>query len=186
MVPIVLDTARIKIAVIGGGSEALSRLRLLRAHGAEPQAIYAPEPSLALSREAGQALVPRLPSRDEIAALDVLFIGDLDETDATRLVETAHAVKTRVNVQDVRGLSDFHVPATLRRGALLIAVSTEGNSPGLSRRLAAHLGETFGGEWAERVSEIARARETWRAEGMSMDGLSRATDRYIDEKGWLA
>jgi precorrin-2 dehydrogenase/sirohydrochlorin ferrochelatase len=186
LVPVVLDAARVKIAVVGGGNEALSRLRLLRAHGAEAEAVYAPEASPALAREAGTALVHRLPSREEIAAMDVLFIGDLDESLAAQLAESARAVKTRVNVQDARGLSDFHVPAALRRGALLITVSTDGASPGLARRLALHLGESFGSEWAEHVSEISRAREGWRAEGMSMDALSRATDRYIDEKGWLA
>jgi precorrin-2 dehydrogenase/sirohydrochlorin ferrochelatase len=186
LVPVVLDTARIKIAIAGGGREALGRLRQLRGHGAEPKAVYAPEASPALAEEAGALLVPRLPSREEIAALDVLFIGDLDAALAARLAESARAVKTRVNVQDARDLSDFHVPAALRRGSLLIAVSTDGASPGLARRLALHLGGSFGSEWAEHVSEISRARETWRAQGMSMEALSRATDRYIDEKGWLS
>lgn len=180
-----LDPARIDIALVGDGDQALSRLRLLRAHGAHPAAVYAPEPSVALAAEAGGLIIRRLPRADEIAAVDVLFIGDLDEAQAQSLAQDARSAKTLVNVQDARTVSDFHMPAAMRRGALLITVSTDGASPGLSRRLAAHLADAFGEEWTERVSEISRARERWRAAGMSMRDLSHETDRYIDEKGWL-
>lgn len=185
MVPVVLDPGRVRFALVGGGEQALSRLRMLKAHGASPKAVYAPRASAPFAGEAGEALVPRLPSRAEIADVDVVFVGDLDRQEAAGIVRDARAVKTLVNVLDVREESDIHVPASVRRGALLVTVSTDGASPGLARRLAAYLGEKFGAEWSARVEEIARARQGWRAQGMSMQELARATDRFVEEKGWL-
>ena len=47
------------------------------------------------------------------------------------LAGRARAQGILVNVEDEPLLCDFHVPATVRRGDLLLTVSSAGRSPGL-------------------------------------------------------
>jgi len=52
-----------------------------------------------------------------------------------------------VNIEDAKPLCDFHVPSLVRRGDLVMTVSTAGRSPGLARRLRRHLEKLFGDEF---------------------------------------
>jgi len=55
--------------------------------------------------------------------------------------------------------SDFHVPAHFRRGKLLVAVSTGGGSPTLSRKIREKLEVEFGHEYEAVVDFLAMVRE---------------------------
>jgi len=70
-----------------------------------------------------------------------------------------------VNVEDVPELCDFHVPATIRRGDLLLTVSTGGKAPGLAKLIREWLEKKLGLEWSDRLHELAQARARWRGEG---------------------
>ena len=186
MFPVALDLKTLRSAVAGGGEAAERRLRLLDEAGAAAVRVFAPEPEAAMEARAGARLERRLPEAGDLAHLDVLFIADLGETDERRLAAAARAAKVLVNTEDVRPLCDFHVPAIVRRGDLLLAVSTGGASPGLARRLKRHLEALFGAEWSARIDEISGARARWREEGLTLPELARRTDALIDEKGWLS
>ena len=186
MFPIALDLSVLRAAVAGGGEAAERRLRLLDEAGATDVRVFAPDASSAMSARAGRRLTPRLPEAGDLTAIDILFIADLDDAAARDLAAAARAARVLVNTEDVRPLCDFHVPAMVRRGDLLLAVSTGGASPGLARRLKRHLESLFGPEWAARMDEISGARARWRQQGLPLPELARRTDALIDEKGWLA
>ena len=186
MFPVSLDLKVLRAAVAGEGSAARQRVRLLDEAGARDIRVFAPEAGAEMSEAAGDRLVDRLPTDADLDALDVLFIADLGEEEEQRLAGLARARKVLVNTEDVRPLCDFHVPAMVRRGDLLLAISTGGASPGLARRLKAHLGAAFGEEWADHINEIASARLRWREEGVPLPELGKRTNALIDEKGWLS
>jgi precorrin-2 dehydrogenase/sirohydrochlorin ferrochelatase len=77
------------------------------------------------------------------------------------------------------------VPAVVRRGDLLLAVSTGGGAPGLSQRIKGHLQTLFGPAWAERVAAVSAARARWRGEGRPKSEVARLTQEMIDAEGWL-
>ena len=185
MVPIVLNAAKVNIAVAGEGEGALGRVRFLKSHGASPVAVFAPKPSAALQAEAGGALVAHWPRAQDLRGVHVLFAAGLDGADAEAAAEAARESKTLLNLEDVPALCDAHVPATVRRGDLLLTVSTGGRAPGLARRLALWLGDLFGVEWEERLGTIAEARGRLRAQGLKGRALAAETDRMLIEKGWL-
>jgi precorrin-2 dehydrogenase / sirohydrochlorin ferrochelatase len=63
------------------------------------------------------------------------------------------------NVVDDPPRCDFFYPAVVRRGPLQIAISTDGRSPALARRLRMELEGQFGpeyGQWVEQVGKIRR------------------------------
>ena len=74
MLPIVLDLARVPVALIGRDAQALKRLRLLEADGVARVRIFSDTPSEALRAYAGERLVERLPSAADLAARDAQLL----------------------------------------------------------------------------------------------------------------
>jgi len=165
MVPIALDPSRLRLAVAGNGAQAERRAALLRAAGAEPTI---------LPGEAG-----------ELPPLDVLWIADLAPDEAARLAARARALRILVNVEDQPALCDFHNTAELRRGDLLISVSTNGQSPGMAGAIRDRIGSMFGPEWEDRVAELGARRRAWQAEGRSLRELALLSADALAQSGWL-
>jgi len=170
MLPIILDCSKTRVGIAGSGEGLLRRLKVVRASGPEEPAIYE----------------GRIPSATELASLQILFIAGLEAETSRSLAEAARTAGVLVNVEDVPELCDFHVPAQIRRGDLLLAVSTAGRSPALSRVLRENLEQRFGPEWEERLEQISNLRREWRAEGAAPDEVSARTRSLLQERGWLA
>jgi precorrin-2 dehydrogenase/sirohydrochlorin ferrochelatase len=185
MIPIALDPLTTSLAVAGNGAIALRRLRALRRAGAADVVMFAPDPSDELRAEAGVALRPFLPDAAALADLHVMWIADLPADEATDLVAQARALRVLVNVEDVPAHCDFHSVAEVRRGNLLLTVSTNGAAPGLAGSIRRTLETCFGPEWEERVGEVAALRRTWRAEGVAMPEAARRIDALVAERCWL-
>jgi precorrin-2 dehydrogenase/sirohydrochlorin ferrochelatase len=90
-----------------------------------------------------------------------------------------------VNVEDVLPLCDFHVPAVVRRGELLLTASTGGTVPGLARALREWLAQSFGPEWSGRLKDLSAARARWRSDGLTMAQVSAKVRDLVAERGWL-
>jgi precorrin-2 dehydrogenase/sirohydrochlorin ferrochelatase len=115
-----------------------------------------------------------------------VFIAGLQEDQARPLYEAAHEAGALVNTEDMRALCDFHMPAVVRRGDLLLTASTGGKSPGLARQLRKMLEQQFGPEWESILEDVATARQSWLDEGLSFSEVAKRTETYIEQNGWLA
>ena len=167
MLPITLTPHTLKVALIGQGDALARRQALLGAAGVEARLLPPDAPDAALS------------------GLNLLFVAGLPEGESRHLATRARAQGVLVNVEDVLPLCDFHVPALVRRGDLLLTVSTGGQAPGLSRAVRESLAEQFGPEWTERLRELSLARARWRAEGLSMAEVSQRLRDHVHKEGWL-
>jgi precorrin-2 dehydrogenase / sirohydrochlorin ferrochelatase len=185
MFPISLDVALLPVAVVGNGAACARRVGQLREAGAAHLQVFAPEPIAALVEIAGAALVRRLPDAAEIRAVGALWTADLPRPVLETLAATARVVGTLVNTEDDLPLCDFHTPSFVRRGDLVLAVSTGGKSPALARRIRKFLQTQFGPEWAERLDRLAALRLAWRAEGLDMASVAARTEGELDTQGWL-
>lgn len=186
MVPIALNPLHTILAIAGNGNVALRRLRGLRAGGAFDALVFADAAEEALAAEAGCALRRHLPDADDLASLNVLWITDLPEDAADALAARARAARVLVNVEDRPAACDFHSVAELRRGDLLMTVSTGGAAPGLAGSIRRNLQRCFGDEWAARVDEVAGLRAGWRAAGVNMPEAARRIDTLVDERCWIS
>lgn len=186
MLPVILDTTDMIVAIIGSGPQARRRLQMVDEAGVGFVRVYAEQAQEEMRALAGDRLIEAWPSEADIAACHVVYIANVDDALAERLTGEARAHKALVNVEDVKPLCDFHVPAIVRRGDMLLTASTGGKSPGLARRLKADLQARYPSDWQHRLDTLADARETWRAEGADFAELIKRTNEMIDAEGWLS
>ncbi len=185
MLPIVFDVSAGAIVLVGEGDLVVRRLELLEAANASVR-VYSAEPSEELKALAGDRLVGARPQDADLAAAQLVFGAGLTDAEGEELAHRGRSLGALVNIEDVKPLCDFHVPSMVRRGDLTMTISTGGKSPGLARRLRRHLEMLFGPEWAGHLKQIGEMRQSWRAEGLPLDEVSRKTDSYIDQQGWLS
>jgi precorrin-2 dehydrogenase/sirohydrochlorin ferrochelatase len=185
MIPLALDPKFCRVAVAGNGDLALRRLRALRRAGAAEALVFADAPNAALAAEAGAQLRPHLPGMADVAPLHALWIVDLPEDVAESLATAARSAKILVNVEDRPAFCDFHSVAELRRGDLLLTVSTNGAAPGLAGTIRRGLETCFGPEWDDRVAELAALRAGWRDEGVKMSEAARRINAIVEAGCWL-
>lgn len=185
MIPVMVDPRAVRIAVVGQGPAFARRVRQLLDGGAEELILFSLAADADLRDLVGVKVVDRLPESDDFSRVSLVYFAGLDTDRAEPLVEAAKKRKVLVNVEDVTGLCDFHVPGVVRRGDLLITVSTGGQSPGLARRLRKDLEAGFGVEWEARLDTLAAARRAWLDEGMDLAAVAAHTDTMIDKHGWL-
>lgn len=74
-----------------------------------------------------------------------------------------------VNVVDVPRYCSFILPSVLRRGKLTVAVSTEGASPSLAKRIRQQLEESFPPAYEDYIDLAALARAHLRQQGIPYD-----------------
>jgi len=186
MFPIVLDLSILPVILAGNGPQAARRLALLDDDRAGLVTVHAPAPCEALAGAAGERLVRRWPAPAEIASAKLLLIADgIESSEVSDLVAVARAAGTLVNVEDRPELSDFHSPALVRRGDLLVTVSTGGRSPALARRLGRFLAEVFGPEWQGRLEELAALRSQWREAGADPSTVGAWSEAWVERNGRL-
>jgi len=75
-----------------------------------------------------------------------------------------------VNVVDNPEISDFIVPALVRRGDITIAISTAGKSPALARKIRAELEKSFGAEYVSLVRLVNEVRSELISRGVTVHG----------------
>lgn len=167
MLPLVLNPVNLRVGLTGRGHERDRREALLAEAGVEVRLLPEPVPDALL------------------ASLQVLFVAGMPEGESRDLATRARAAGVLVNVEDVLPLCDFHVPAIVRRGDLLLTASTGGQVPGLARALRETLADQFGPEWTTRLKELGQARAKWRAEGLSPAQVSQNVRDLIAAMGWL-
>lgn len=173
------------MALIGRGRIALKRLAWLIEGGADDIAVFSDHPEPEFEEAAGARLRHHLPSVAELAAFRIVWIADLPLDRALRMARLIRAQGSLVNVEDVKEGCDFHNPALVRRGDLLLTVSTNGKSPGLAVRIKRQLAAAFGPEWRERLEGIGRKRHAWKRRPRPLAELVSLTDAAIDSQGWL-
>ncbi|HEX9809091.1 MAG TPA: bifunctional precorrin-2 dehydrogenase/sirohydrochlorin ferrochelatase [Alphaproteobacteria bacterium] len=185
MYPVIFDPRRLRVVLVGAGEAVLRRLEGLEGSAAEDFRVFSPTPSVRLLERAGGRLHRRLPVPSDLAGTHLVLVAGLDDEASGRIAAMARAAGIPVNVEDRPEWCDFHVPAVVRRGDLLLTASTGGRSPGLAGRLRERLESLFGPEWEERMECLAEAREGWRAEGCDPAALARRTGEWIDRRRWF-
>jgi precorrin-2 dehydrogenase/sirohydrochlorin ferrochelatase len=174
-----------RCVIVGGGRIATRRLKALLEAGAAIEVI-APSASNEITDMAERGLVTWhrrgfAPHDLDGAWLALSATGDL-EVDQ-EVARCAAERQVWVASADDPSASTCSIPTVLRRGDLLITLSTAGRSPALAAWLKDRLSEEFGPEYETLLDVIAEIREEQKALGLPTEGLDwrRALDSGILE-----
>jgi precorrin-2 dehydrogenase/sirohydrochlorin ferrochelatase len=173
MIPIHLDPAQTRIGLVGRGMLTVRRLNWFQALGTIPL-IFSDRPEPDLSAAAGPDLIPRLPNLDDLAGLQVVWVADLEPAEAETLGAAVREAKVLLNTEDVLPLCDFHTPAIVRRGRLVLSAGTGGGSPAAASYVRERLTATFPEAWAEMLETLTAERLAQKQAGASMAEMRAA------------
>lgn len=159
--------------VVGGGPVAARKIEGLRACGGRVT-VVAPEVCDEIRRWTDVTVEQRA-YRDGDLAGYWLAVAATDEGSVNAAVyregERSHVW---VNGADDPEHCSFTLPSVLRRGPLVVSVSTSGRSPALSGWLRRRLEAEIGPEYEVLLELLSTEREVLRAEGRSTEGLDWA------------
>lgn len=163
--PVFLNVKGRRILVIGGGTAAARKAELASRAGASVT-VLAPtldEDLLRLVRERGVEHRSGPPTAADLEGCLLAFAASDDQDMNGRVRTLAAETGVLVNVVDRPDLCDFTMPAILDREGFVVAISSGGDAPLLSRMLKARF-ETivpwaygrlarFAGSWRDRVKQ---------------------------------
>lgn len=166
--PILLNLDGQLCTIVGGGNVARRKIEHLLEAGARIR-VVSPRPSRAIQKWARAReieLIRRSWSPDQIDRESRLVFACTDDSRVNReVIERAAELQVPANCVDDPEAGDFHVPSMVRRGSLLLTVSTGGKAPGLSREICHRLQQQFGPAWGDFTDLLGRLRISWKRKG---------------------
>lgn len=136
--PAFIDLKDRRVVIAGAGEAALHKGRLFAAAGA--RLLFVGRPLASAIREefaASAGILERPAAASDFVGAALAVIAEDDPTRAETLAVAARLEGALVNVVDRPELSDFITPSIVDRGEVVVAISTNGASPVLGRRLRA-------------------------------------------------
>jgi len=177
--PIALDVTGRPCLVIGGGEVALRKAQALTEAGARVTVI-SPEIDSRIEDCARVEVVRRVFEPGDTEGFALVFAATGDREVNARVSAEAAANSIPVNVVDDPELCTFIVPAVVRRGDLMIAVTTSGKGPGLSKRIRRKLEDVIGEEYGPYVALLGDLRERVRELYSTQPEREAAINRVLD------
>ena len=158
--PIFLKIEGRPVLVVGGGEVGARKVETLLCSGARV-GVVSPElvPWLAERvREGAVELVGRNYDESQLRGRFLVIAATDDGELNSRIASDAERRNLLCNVVDVPREGNFIVPALMRRGALTLAISTDGQSPALARKIRAELEDRYGEEYADLLHLLGAVR----------------------------
>lgn len=157
---IITQLDRVRVVVVGGGAVAERKVVGLIAGGARP-VVISPDLTVELtSWHAAGALewLVRCYAAGDLAGAFLAVAATNDQVVNAQVATEAQARGVLANIGDEPGAGSFTTTATVRRGDLLIAVTTNGASPALTARIRRELEAEYGAEYATLLALLRDLR----------------------------
>jgi len=179
--PLFADLRNRRVIVVGGGMVAQRKVTTLLRFGAKVT-VVSPAATQRLRRYAKQGTVRYVPRRFKACDLEgawLVYAATNDETINQAVFRTATRHRIFTNVVDQVPLCSFIAPAIMKRGELVIAISTGGASPTVAKRLRREFERTIGAEYAELLRLLNSLRGVAKRKLPSYDDRKRYFDRLV-------
>jgi siroheme synthase-like protein len=184
LLPLFLKLGGRRALLVGGGRVAAAKLEPLVAAGAAVT-VVAPEVRPGLER-AGVAIQRRPFVEDDLDGAWLVVTAATPDVNR-QVAAAAEARRVFVCAVDDPQTGSAYAPAVVRRGGIAIALSTEGQAPGLAALLREALDTLLPDELGQWTQEARRQRARWKADGVPFAArrplLLEALNRLYAAKG---
>ena len=180
--PILIELEGKNVVVVGGGVVAQRKIDTLLECGAVVHVI-SKKLTPALQKYIKSGKIRSLGHEFEEIFLQDAFLVIAATSDSAlnhRISKIAQERKMLVNVVDQPYECNFIIPSIIKRGDLLIAVSTSGKSPALAKKLREKLTGQFGGEYEDFLILMGKLRKEILSMGLAQKENSKIFHELVD------
>jgi len=143
--PVFLKLETLSLLIIGGGKVALEKLHAVLSNAPATRirivAIdVSPEMTLEAEKHDNITLVQKAFDNKDLEGVDLVIAALNDIPAAERIRGEVRAAGKLINIADKPALCDFYLSSVVKKGNLKIAISTNGKSPTIAKRLKEEIG----------------------------------------------
>ena len=172
-----------KCVVVGGGEVALRKIETLLQFEANP-VIIAPEMNSSieeLGRQGKISILKKEYSRQDIDGTFLVIAATSEREVNENVFWDAQKSNIPVNVVDDPEKCTFIFPSVVKRGELVIGISTSGKYPALSKKVRKTIEELFPDEYSGILNLLADFRDKVRKGVVNREQRERILRCVIDE-----
>lgn len=200
--PIFLKLEQLSILIVGGGNVGLEKLAAVLNNSPltkiklvatsindEIKELASEYPNIQLEERPFES--------NDVDDADIVIIGINDKSKSREIAATAKAKNKLVNVADTPDLCDFYLSSVVQKGNIKIAISTNGKSPTVAKRLkevlndaipaeingVAHnlsvIRENLNGDFSEKVRQLNELTKTLVLKQMTLEDVNKP-----EQKRW--
>lgn len=159
--PLLLDISKKPCLVVGGGPVAERKVRMLLKFGARVL-LVSPKVKkglLDLAEKGSITVAEREYRENDLEGACLVFAATDAEEINRRIKAEAGARNIPVNVVDNPLLCDFIVPSIVKKGPIIVAISTSGGLPSLSKKLRQSIAKEITHDYIKYARILAKVRK---------------------------
>lgn len=185
--PVFLKIDHLDTLVVGGGAVGLEKLNALLANAPDAKVTLVGINILprikALAKKAPRVqLAERAFDSGDLYGKDLAIIATDNPEQNAQIHGIAKAMRVLVNVADTPDLCDFYLGSIVQKGNLKIAISTNGKSPTMAKRLRQVLAEIIPDEMEEVLHNLRSIREKLKGDfSKKVSRLNEITSVLVDK-----
>lgn len=162
--PVFMKIEHLHTLVVGGGKVGLEKLTALLANAPQARITLVgmdilPEIKKLATKAPHLQLEEKAFAPGDLHEKDLAIIATNDPAINVQIHRAAKEAGVLVNVADTPELCDFYLGSIVQKGSLKIAISTNGQSPTIAKRLREVLSETIPDEMENVLSNLKMIRE---------------------------
>lgn len=185
--PIFLKLENLSLLIIGGGKIALEKLESVLGNSPETSITLVakeiiPEVRSLQNRFSNITLYERAYHDHDFNETDLAIVAVNDIVLAGEIREKAHQKNVLVNIADKPELCDFYLGSIVKKGSLKIAISTNGKSPTIAKRLRETFTETIPDEMDHVLDNMQNIRQQLKGDfDYKVQELNKITTAYLSD-----
>ncbi len=138
--PVFFKLEQLKVLLIGGGAVGVEKLNAVLQNSPNTSIklisiTFHPEIKTLAKKHTNIILIERPFMSEDLDGIDLVIVAVNDKQVSQSIQREAKAKGKLINVADTPDLCDFYLGSVVRKGNLKIAISTNGKSPTLAKRL---------------------------------------------------
>jgi siroheme synthase-like protein len=162
--PVFLKIEHLRTLVVGGGSVGLEKLNALLSNAPDAQVTLVarsihPEIKKIAAAASHVQLAEKNFSSCDLYGMDLAIIATDNAEENKRIRDTAKSMRILVNVADTPDLCDFYLGSIVQKGNIKIAISTNGKSPTIAKRMREILTKMIPDEMEEVLYNLVEIRK---------------------------